>query len=64
MIQHFYDIYLGSRMRWAEHAALIGERRGAYKDSVGKPEGKCYKILGDILQNLVAVTSEICTPLS
>jgi len=26
------------RMRWAGHVALIGERRGAYRFSVGKPE--------------------------
>jgi len=28
------------RMRWAGHVARIGERRGAYRFSVGKPEGK------------------------
>ena len=28
------------RMRWAEHVALIGERRGIYRVLVGKPEGK------------------------
>ena len=28
------------RMRWAEHAARMGERRGAYAILVGKPEGK------------------------
>jgi hypothetical protein len=27
-------------MRWAEHVAGAGERRGVYKDLVGKPEGK------------------------
>ena len=29
-----------SRMRWAGHAAHMGERRGIYKVVVGKPEGK------------------------
>jgi hypothetical protein len=28
------------RMRWAEHVARTGERRGAYRGFVGKPEGK------------------------
>jgi len=28
------------RMRWVGHVALIGARRGAYRDLVGKPEGK------------------------
>ena len=27
-------------IRWAEHAALMGERRGVYRVLVGKPEGK------------------------
>jgi len=27
-------------MRWAEHVACMGERSGAYRDLVGKPEGK------------------------
>ena len=30
--------------RWAGHVASIGERRGAYKFLVGKPEGK--RLLG------------------
>ena len=29
-----------SRMRWAGHVACMGERRGLYRDLVGKPEGK------------------------
>jgi hypothetical protein len=29
-----------SRMRWAGHVARMGERRGAYRVLVGKPEGK------------------------
>jgi hypothetical protein len=28
------------RMRWASHAARIGEKRNAYRLMVGKPEGK------------------------
>jgi hypothetical protein len=28
------------RMRWAGHVARMGERRGAYRVSVRKPEGK------------------------
>jgi hypothetical protein len=28
------------RMRWAGHVAGMGERRGVYRVSVGKPEGK------------------------
>ena len=27
-------------MRWAGHVARMGERRGLYRDLVGKPEGK------------------------
>ena len=27
-------------MRWAGHVARVGERRGVYRVSVGKPEGK------------------------
>jgi hypothetical protein len=28
------------RMRWAGHAARMGEKRNAYRIFVGKPEGK------------------------
>jgi hypothetical protein len=28
------------RMRWAGHVALMGEKRGAYKILVGRPEGR------------------------
>jgi hypothetical protein len=28
------------RLRWAGHVALMGERRGAYRVLVGKPEGR------------------------
>ena len=27
-------------MGWAVHVARIGDRRGVYRDLVGKPEGK------------------------
>jgi hypothetical protein len=29
-----------SRMRWAEHVACMGARRGVYGVLVGKPDGK------------------------
>jgi hypothetical protein len=28
------------RMRWAAHVARMGEKRGAYRNSVGRPEGR------------------------
>ena len=28
------------RMRWAGHVARVGEERGVYRVSVGKPEGR------------------------
>jgi len=28
------------RMRWAEHVARMGEKRGVYRVLLGKPEGK------------------------
>jgi hypothetical protein len=28
------------RMRWAEHVARMGEKRGAYRILVGRPEGR------------------------
>jgi hypothetical protein len=46
--EEFIDLYslqnifrmIKSKMRWAEHVACMGERRGAYRVLVGKPEGK------------------------
>jgi hypothetical protein len=47
--QERHDLYPSSntirmiksrRMRWAEHVASTGERKGAYRGYVGKPEGK------------------------
>jgi hypothetical protein len=36
-----YDTALKSRrLRWAGHVARMGERRGAYRALVGKPEGR------------------------
>jgi hypothetical protein len=29
-----------SRIRWAGHVAIMGERRAAYRIYVGRPEGK------------------------
>jgi hypothetical protein len=28
------------RMKWSEHVARVGDRRGVYRVLVGKPEGK------------------------
>jgi hypothetical protein len=28
------------RLRWAEHVARMGERRGSYRAAMGKPEGR------------------------
>jgi hypothetical protein len=33
-------MFKSRRTRWAGHAALMGEKRNAYKILVGKPEGK------------------------
>ena len=47
--EELYDMYSSPnavrviksrRMRWAGHVARIGERRGVYRDLVGKPDGK------------------------
>ena len=45
--EELYDLYsspnivqvIKSKMRWAGHVALIGERKGVYRVLVGKPEG-------------------------
>ena len=31
---------ISRRLRWAGHVARVGDRRGAYRISVRKPEGK------------------------
>jgi len=33
-------VIISGIMRWAEHVACTGERRGVYRVLVGKPEGK------------------------
>jgi hypothetical protein len=47
--EDLYDLYSSPtilqliksrRMRWAEHAARMGDGRGVYRVLVGKPEGK------------------------
>ena len=48
-MRSFNDLYSSSntvrviksrRMRWVEHVARMGERRGIYRVLVGKPEGE------------------------
>jgi hypothetical protein len=38
------DLYLSPNIfrviKWAEHVARMGEKRGVYRVSVGKPDGK------------------------
>jgi hypothetical protein len=36
----FFGVIKSRRMSWEEHVARRGERRGAYRILVGKPEGK------------------------
>jgi hypothetical protein len=36
----FKSIYVVRKLRWAGHVARIGQRRGAYRALVGKPEGR------------------------
>jgi hypothetical protein len=36
----FFVVIKSRRMSWAGHVARMGERRGVYRVSVGKPEGK------------------------
>jgi hypothetical protein len=35
-----FRVIMSRRLRWAGHVARMGERRGAYRALVGKPEGK------------------------
>jgi hypothetical protein len=37
---HIIRMIKSRRIRWAGHVERMGERRGAYRVSVGKPEGK------------------------
>jgi hypothetical protein len=38
--QHSIRVLKSSRLRWAGHAARVGEGRGAYQSLVGRPEGR------------------------
>jgi hypothetical protein len=38
--KYFIVVFLFTRLRWARHVARMGERRGAYRALVGKPEGR------------------------
>ena len=45
--EELYDLFstnitrvIKSRMRWAGHKARIGDRRGAYRGLMGRPDGK------------------------
>jgi hypothetical protein len=33
-------VKISRRMKWAGHVARMGDRRGVYRNLVGKPEGK------------------------
>jgi hypothetical protein len=35
-----FRVIKSRRMKWARNVARVGERRGAYRVLVGKPEGK------------------------
>ena len=35
-----FQVIKSRKMRWAGHAARMGDRRGVYRILVGKPEGK------------------------
>jgi len=37
---HIVRVIKSRKMRWARHVASVGERRGAYRVLVEKPEGK------------------------
>ena len=37
---NIFRVIKSIRMRWAGYVARMGERRGVYRISVGKPEGK------------------------
>jgi len=37
---HIFRVIKSRRMRWAGHVACMGERSGAYRVLVGKPEAK------------------------
>jgi hypothetical protein len=37
---HLIWVIKSRGMRWSEHVARVGDRRGAYRILVGKPQGK------------------------
>jgi hypothetical protein len=37
---HIYRVIKSRRMRWAGHVACMGDKRGAYRVLMGKPEEK------------------------
>jgi hypothetical protein len=37
---NIFQVIKSTRMRWVEHVAHMGKRRGVYRVLVGKPEGK------------------------
>jgi len=37
---NIFRVIKSRRIRWAGHVARMGERRGVYRDLVGKPEGR------------------------
>jgi hypothetical protein len=38
---NIFRVIKSRRLRWPEHVARMGQRGGAYKVLVGKPEGRC-----------------------
>ena len=44
LLTQYFSAIKARRMRWVENVAHMGERRRAYRISVGKPEGK--RLLG------------------
>jgi hypothetical protein len=39
-LPNIFRVIKSRRLRWAGHVARMGERRGAYRALVGKPEGR------------------------
>jgi hypothetical protein len=40
--QNIIRVIKSRRLRWAGHVACTGERRGAFRALVGKPEGRSH----------------------
>jgi hypothetical protein len=55
-------------MRWAGHIARIGDRRGAYRGLVGRPEGKRPlgrtkgRVEGNIKMNVMNAVMSLWVP--